>query len=469
MAQRLRLAWPAAVLAFLTWVVAAEAHPMGNFAVCHYARLRVEPDRVRVRYVLDLAELPAHAEKLMMDADRDGTVSDAERSAYLAAKADELSAELALAVDGVAVGLIRAAEDLRFETGAGGLDTLRIVLDLNAALPVGGTARRFEYRDRNYPARAGWKEVVVQAGPGVAVRSSSASAADRSRELTAYPPEQIPPQDTEASFTATAGPTAPAPADDTPASAGTFSTPRDAFTQAVLVPELGFWVVLAGLAVAFTFGALHALSPGHGKAMVAAYLAGTRGTAWHAVLLGLVVTATHTVGVFALGLVALTLSRYVLPEQLYPWLGAASGLAVFGVGVWLLYYRVRRLIYGPRRTAAGGSHGHHHDIPDGPLTVRGLIALGVSGGLVPCPSALVVLLAAVALNRVAYGLLLITAFSAGLAAVLVAIGLLVVWAGRWIDRVPASRGLLRGLSFASSVVITLIGAGLVARSLAALG
>jgi ABC-type nickel/cobalt efflux system permease component RcnA len=459
----MKLALAAALLA----ATAAAAHPMGNFAVCHYARLRIDADRVRVRYVLDLAELPAHAERLAMDADRDGVASPAERSAYLAAKADELAAGLTLTVDDSAVPLSLATADLRFEPGAAGLDTLRILLDLTGVLPGGGAGRRFAYRDGNFPARSGWKEVVVVGGPGVSIRSSTAPAADRSRELTAYPPDAVPPQDTEASFSTAAGPAEPSPQEGVPYPAGSAAARGDAFTEAILSPELGVGVTLAGLGVAFVFGALHALSPGHGKAMVAAYLAGTRGTAGHAVLLGLVVTITHTLGVFALGAVALTLSRYVLPERLYPWLGATSGAAVFGVGVWLLYHRVRRLLFG-RRKSAGAGHGHHHDIPEGPLTLRGLVALGVSGGLVPCPSALVVLLAAVALRRVAYGMLLITAFSAGLAVVLVAIGLLVVLAGRWVERWPAGRGLLRGLSFASAVAITLIGAGLTARSLAGL-
>jgi ABC-type nickel/cobalt efflux system permease component RcnA len=436
---------------------------MGNFAVCHYARVRVQPDRVRVRYVLDLAELPTHAETLAMDRDRDGTVDADEQAAYLAAKRPELLSGLSLLADSRPVELVLVAGELRFEPGAGGLPTMRIRLDTEAVLSPGGPTRRFEYCDRNFPTRAGWKEVVVEAGEGVVLRDSTAAAADRSRELTAYPPDQVPPQATEARWTAAADPTAHGPAaDDLPPAAMSAATPRDAFTQAVLAPELGTWVVLSGLAIAFAFGALHALAPGHGKTMVAAYLAGARGTAGHAVLLGLVVTLTHTAGVFALGAVALFATRYVMPEQLYPWLGAVSGAMVCGVGGWLLYHRVRRMIRGPRSRAGTP---HHHDIPDGPLTVRSLVAMGVSGGLVPCPSALVVLLAAVALHRIAYGMLLITAFSLGLAVVLVAIGLMVVYARRWIDGVTPRRGLLRGLGTVSALVITLIGIGLVARSL----
>src|SRR5262249_28057389 len=143
--------------------------------------------------------------------------------------------------------------------------------------------------------------------------------------------------------------------------------------------ELNACLVLTGLVIAFVFGGLHALSPGHGKAMVAAYLVGTRGTARHAVLLGVVVTVTHTLGVFVLGLVALLAARYVVPEKLYTVLGAVSGLTVCGVGAWLLYRRVRRWVRGPQRRAAGApAHGHHHGLPEGPVNVRTLLALGVS-------------------------------------------------------------------------------------------
>jgi ABC-type nickel/cobalt efflux system permease component RcnA len=116
----------------------------------------------------------------------------------------------------------------------------------------------------------------------------------------------------------------------------------------------------------------------------------------------------------------------------------------------------------------GHSHGHHHHhhIPEGPITLRGLIALGISGGMVPCPSALVVLLAAIALHRVAYGMMLITAFSLGLAAVLVAIGVAVVYAGNWLERLPASGVWTRRLPTISAVCITLVGLILVMRAVA---
>jgi ABC-type nickel/cobalt efflux system permease component RcnA len=460
-----RVAGLVAVLASW-WLGAAEAgaHPMGNFAICHYARIRADCDAIRVRFVLDLAEVPTVGEKRLLDRDGDGRVSPEEEEAYLKAKAAEILPALALTVDGTRLSLRQGGARAQLAPGAGGLETLKISFDLSAPWPAGGPGGSVNYRDGTYPTRSGWKEVVAVAGPGAALEGSSVPAADRSAELSDYPPDVIPPQVTEAHFTAKpgdAGGELPEPA----AAASARTTPRDAFTQAIAAEDLGAAVVLTGLLLAFVFGALHALSPGHGKAMVAAYLVGARSTSAHAVLLGAVVTVTHTLGVFALGLFTLLASANVLPEVLYPALGAASGLAVCGLGLWLLYRRVRRLLRGPRPPQASAhGHGHSH-LPDGPITVRALIALGVSGGIIPCPSALVVLLAAVALHRIGYGLLLITSFSLGLAAVLVVIGLLVVRARRWLEGVRVSGALLRRIPVASAAVITLIGAALVVRAL----
>jgi ABC-type nickel/cobalt efflux system permease component RcnA len=216
-----------------------------------------------------------------------------------------------------------------------------------------------------------------------------------------------------------------------------------------------------GLLAAFAFGAVHALSPGHGKTLVAAYLVGSRGTPKHAVLLGLMVTFTHTVSVFALGLTTLYLSRFVLPERITPILGVVSGLTIVWVGVTLLY---RRTI--GRRSATVNSpfvHDHgdgrvHTHVPD-EISIGGLLALGASGGLVPCPSALVLLLTSVSLNRVGLGLTLLTAFSAGLAVVLSAIGLIVLYARHLLpERVKSAENpWFRWLPVASAAVVTCIG------------
>jgi nickel/cobalt exporter len=233
----------------------------------------------------------------------------------------------------------------------------------------------------------------------------------------------------------------------------------DFLSQLLNKREAGWGMVLAGLAVAFCLGAIHALSPGHGKTIVAAYLVGTRGTVKHAMFLGGMVTFTHTISVFFLGFTTLFLSQYVLPEKIYPVLGAISGLSIVWIGAMLLYRRTMSLRrynrahdsehvhehihaghdHGPHHAHAHshehthdhehshGPHGHSH-VPEGEVTLGSLIALGASGGLVPCPSALVLLLSAIALGRVALGLILLVSFSAGLAVVLMAIGVIVLYA-----------------------------------------
>src|SRR5213076_3005927 len=236
----------------------------------------------------------------------------------------------------------------------------------------------------------------------------------------------------------------------------------DGFAGVFADAASGHGALIFLLLAALAWGAVHALSPGHGKTMVAAYLVGTRGTARHALALGATVTVTHTIGVFALGLVTLVLSQYVLPEQLYPWLNLASGLLVVLVGAGVLRGRVRRL--RAHAHAHGHAHDHaddhhHHDHAPEDLTWRGLLGMGASAGLIPCPSALVVLLAAVAQHQVGLGLLLITAFSVGLATTLSGLGLGVVYARGLLTRFNFGGEFAAALPSLSAVVI--VAAGLV--------
>ena len=479
---------------------------MGNFSINHYVRFEVKAKQISLRYVLDFAEIPTVTERDAMGVSGNVSVPEMATQAYLRAKSLALRDGLTLTIDGKPAALSVAPAALQFRPGAGGLNTMRLALDLTTPLPSfhTGATHQVAYRDNNYAERTGWKEIVAVGGTGAALQNSSVPNTDTSRELTVYPanPTLAPPQQTEATFIVAPGVVAsalpPAIAAAQPQTSNT-RTPQDAFTQAIARRELTPGVMLLGLLVAFVFGTFHALSPGHGKTMVAAYLVGSRGTARHAALLGVIVTVTHTLGVFALGLVTLFASKYVVPEKLYPVLSVISGLAVFGVGVWLLASRLRGTAadhghshddqHGPdeihlhvsdaghthdhghthMHNADGGhSHGfghhHHHGVPAGPLTLRSLLALGISGGIVPCPSALVVLLSAVALHRIVYGMALITAFSIGLASVLIVIGLMVVSTRHWFERFPAGEGLLRRLPVASAAAITLIGLMLVIRA-----
>jgi ABC-type nickel/cobalt efflux system permease component RcnA len=221
------------------------------------------------------------------------------------------------------------------------------------------------------------------------------------------------------------------------------------------------------LLIAMFWGAAHAFSPGHGKSIVAAYLVGSRGTPRHAVFLGLTVTVTHTIGVFALGLVTLSLSQFIVPDQLFPWLNLVSALLIVAVGVSVLRWRVRewRKKGAPHDHGHSHGHGHHEHTHDYALSARRLLGIGISGGIVPCPTALVVLLAAISLHRVGYGLVLILAFSLGLAGAMTTIGILAVSAKRVFRRVDFDGGLIRLLPAISALVVLGLGLAMTLRAL----
>lgn len=445
----------------------ALAHPLGNFTVNRYSRVEISGDRVYVLYVLDMAEIPAYQERQRMGSE----------SAYLSRKADELGEGLELRVAGERVALRPVRRALAFPEGVGGLRTMRLqAVYASAPLARRGETARLIYRDTNFGDRIGWKEVVVRPRDGARLLSSTVPSESVSRETLAYPKDLLrSPLDVtgaEASFVA-GGEAGPPPEPLTPEQLGAPVTVRSAdggFAALIVGEDLSAGVILVSLFLAIFWGAAHALSPGHGKAIVAAYLVGTRGTPRHALYLGLIVTVTHTIGVFALGLVTLVLSEFIVPDQLYPWLNLVSALLVVGVGLTVLRWRVRDW----RRRAHSHHHHHHHhghgddghyhshELEPG---MRGLVGMGISGGIIPCPTALVVLLAAISLHRVGYGLVLIVAFSIGLAAAISAIGLVAVTAKRAFARVDFDGSLLRLLPAVSALVIVALGVVMTARAL----
>ena len=233
--------------------------------------------------------------------------------------------------------------------------------------------------------------------------------------------------------------------------------------------------LLLTLGVAFFLGAAHGLTPGHGKTIVAAYLVGSRGTIWDAVYLGSVVTLTHTSSVFILGFLTLFASRYVLMDQIYPWLSVLSGVLVVGMGIWLLRVRWRGISHGHSHHHHHHDHDHPHDQdhphdhphpPALPGVSRGqLLSLGISGGLVPCPEALVVLLMAVSLHKLGLGLVILVVFSLGLAAVLIAIGVAMILSGPLLTRFAPEGWTSRALPIGSAAVVTLLGVGIVYKAI----
>ena len=511
------------------------AHPMGNFSISHYAGIRIERDEIRLRYLLDMAEIPTFQEiqetRIVPEANHP-TLAE-----YLTRKTEALTEGLRLEVNGRRLRLRRESTELIFPPGAGGLPTLKLGVVYRApfgdAVPAGGVSD-LRYQDANFPDRVGWKEVVAAGGSGVTLVQSSVPERDRSRELADYPTDLLesPPQDLEARVVFTreailttvarteprvptaSGPSptiskrrssasrgaaatesarslGPWPSAEVPITSREESirlqpnvqnTPRNVFTELMATRELGLGIVLLAMVVAASLGAFHALEPGHGKTVVAAYLVGARGTAWHALVLGLITTASHTAGVYLLGAVTLYASRYVVPERLYPWLGVVSGITIAALGFCLFLRRYagasrpHRHDHGRHDHGDAGAHPHdhshddHHHGPDGPVSLRALLALGITGGIVPCPAALVVLLSAVALRRVGFGLLLIVAFSVGLAAVLIGIGLVMVYARRFMSRFQGEGPLItRWLPLTSAAVIALSGVVIAVQALTTAG
>ena len=431
-----------AALAALALPTAASAHPLGNFTINRFSRLETSGPRLYVLYVLDMAEIPTF---------QAGRIDPGPYARRIARNAE-------LRVDGRRARLTPLAHALAHPPGAGGLRTTRLEVVLRG--PILHHPSRIVYHDNNYGGRIGWKEIVVG--------SKAHSVSD---ELRAYPKDLLsspldvtsvtarlaPPGGTATPPTLTRGHALQAP--DRVADSG--------FARLIGRRHLSVLAIVACLAAALFWGAAHALSPGHGKTIVTAYLVGSRGTPLHAALLGLIVTLTHTVGVFALGLVTLSLSQFVVPDRLYPWLNLVSGLLVVGVGAAVLWSRIRHRLAHARATS---HHHHHHDHEHTTrLDWRSLVGVGVSGGLLPCPSALVVLLAAISLHRVAFGLLLIVAFSAGLALSITGIGLVAVLAKRAFNRVGFDGRLVGLLPALSALVILVAGVAMTARALPKLG
>ncbi|MCB0071075.1 MAG: hypothetical protein KDE20_06435 [Caldilineaceae bacterium] len=477
-------------LAALLLPVVALAHPLGNFSVNRYAKLDVGRTHVDVLYIVDMAEIPTLQARNGAGLEADPTTQPAAEAAYATTQATALAEQLRLEIDGRAVPLTLTSSTIDFPVGQAGLLTQRLTLHLRAADDALDGRGDLVFTDNNFPGRLGWQEVIVRAGPEMQLVTSDVPAEDVSNELRAYPADPMQAQPATHQATVTFAPQG-ATLDD----AATAVRPMTAaaapvengFARLIEAPVAGPFGMLLALLAAFGWGAAHALSPGHGKTIVGAYLVGARGTARHALFLGLTTTITHTAGVFALGLVTLFAARFILPETLFPWLSLISGLAVVAIGLvmaerwWRGLRQDRHHSHDhvhPHEHAHDHPHGHEHDhehghthshmppgADGGPITWRSLLALGISGGLLPCPSALVEMLSAIALQRVGLGLVLIIAFSLGLAGVLTGVGMAMVYAGKFVARLPSGGRAVKLLPIASALFITLAGLGITWQAL----
>lgn len=504
-----------AAIMLLFFPACASAHPMGNFSISHYSGISLGLGFFELYYLIDMAEIPTFQE--MQQSGVEARAGDPRLPAYLSAKAAEFAQGLRASLNGRALSLRVVSQDVIFPTGAGNLPTMKFGFVYRAEISVDCASApcQLDYEDTNFPGRAGWKEIVVTPGQEISLIRSTAPNYDRSERLFNYPSDLLnsPPQLLQASLVFSipgAFPGAPAsriastPGDshnvpagrrslgnqasavpvnvspmDTPSSSAARNiqvkpnrqaTPRNTFTELMATKQVSFGFALLAALIAAGLGALHALEPGHGKTIVAAYLVGSHGTARHALLLGTIVTISHTAGVYLLGFITLYAQKYLLPDRIYPFLGVLSGILIGGTGCFLFLQR-----------HLGGEFAHSHkdtsaaqaaQIAEHPARVsaRRLLVLGMTGGMIPCPAALVVLLSALTLHRTAFGLLLIVAFSIGLAAVLIAMGLTAVYAGRAMSRLPFDAPLIqRWLPMASALLISGLGCGIAVRGLLAAG
>jgi nickel/cobalt exporter len=493
------------------------AHPLGNFSVNHYMRFEAVPGGVEMRYAMDLAEIPTFELLRSWGMERTSPRKDLDRKAVEQARL--WMDKLLVRIDGKPVQPMFEDASLAIVDGAGNLPIVRIT----SRMRIGAKGGRLQYEDHNFEGRAGWKEIVIAAALGTRLESASQADRDRSQALTAYPPDPMvaPPQDLRAEFVWTAvtpkatpmttrittavhpaphrepaalaaepaapviqaipqpaGPVAAPPAAALARNAPAGTVVKNDFLSRLLHRQaIPLNMVLIALVIAFGLGGAHALTPGHGKTIVAAYLVGSRGTLKHAAFLGAMVTVTHTVSVFALGLATLFLFRLIVPEKITEILGVISGLSIAIIGGWMLLKRFRGA-HGHHHTHHQYSHKHdhshaddfhphlHHDgpgghthVPEGDVSWASLVTLAISGGLVPCESALVLLLSAISLGRIGLGLLLLLAFSLGLAGVLMGIGVTVLYAKRLLpERSRIGHGpFMRWAPVASAVVVFVIG------------
>lgn len=510
------------------------AHPLGNFTVNYHTGLTLHPDRVDARVIVDRAEISTLQERARVDRDHDGVVSPGEARAYAEAGCSVLGRELHVTVAGTTVAWRARSSELAYERGDAGLDTSRLTCAYTAPADLSrptGLGLRTSYDSR----RIGWREITVR-GDGVRVTGTGLPTRSPTDELRHYPGDPATdPLDQRAAHL-DCHPDASGTTDTGAASlpgTGWFgrhlARVSAVFDSLVGTRQLTLPLGMLALLLAVVLGASHAVLPGHGKTIMASYLAGRRGTRRDALTVGATVTLTHTGGVLLLGL-ALPAATHLAGETVLNWLGAASGLIVTGIGGWLLLGAVRnRPRHAHHHHHHHGhdhrhGHGHTHDAhgrpgqpaesplppartphaphpsgasaggvvlatrpeagPSSPPGHRhparrrlgrgGLVGIGIAGGLVPSPSALVVLLGAVALGRTVFGVFLVVAYGLGMAATLTVLGLLLVRVRERLEthvrhyvsgrRRRAVRLLARVGPTATALLIVCVGLGLLTRS-----
>lgn len=477
------------------------AHDRGPYAVDEFFILDVSVESPALVYIAHLGEVPSVKEWRVLDADGNGVVTEAEKDGWLDRRAPELADGLFLSLDGRRVTLAVAEKRLDVLLSPLGMEELRISLRAVFTTPapfVPDRACAVEIRSTNFPDQNGLFETTVLLGARENATPLQARPADGTQETFATDGAGNPvfrgaaPEFRFVLEPANADKAVAAISDDTGLPGASHGRAHDHEGVASFLTRLidllqqrdpTLTTFLLGLVIAVGMGMGHALSPGHGKTVMAAYLIGERGTYVHAMLLGLTVTITHTWSVFLLGVVTLAAGSAISEDRLTFWTGVLSGLIICGIGALLFQRRLRDLLHAREGMAAataqshnhphehghtwthtdGHGHEHRHDLVS---TARPgyahILWLGVSGGIVPCPAALIVLLLALKLGQLPYGLALLVAFSAGLAIVLVTVGVLVVRGAQAVRRRAGEQGhIFLVLPVVSAAFITVLGGAVV--------
>jgi ABC-type nickel/cobalt efflux system permease component RcnA len=498
----------AAILVLLLAPASASAHPLGNFTINHYAGLTIGRDEIAIDLVIDEAEIPAFQDRQRADQDADGEVSDDEAATWARSACQTIVGGLRLTVGGATITPSLQDDTIEFLPGVGGLSTLRLGCQLNATPPAAIDAQtRITFADTSFSERIGWREVVAT-GAGTLLDTHGLPATSPSQRLTVYPADMIAkpldirtatidarPDAAAASNTPAAAAVSPAPVAAPALSAAIGAVPGgvagelpDVILSALSGP-LSPLVWLGALGAAFLVGAFHAITPGHGKTMLAAYLVGTKGSPAHAVGLGLSVAVSHTLGILALALVVIAAESALPPDVIARTTPVIAAASIVVIGGLMLLSQIRQRRARRRATGAddhdhdhehehehGQDHGHddgadhvhthggiaHSHVPaaGATLTWRGLFALGLTGGLIPSTSALVILLGSIVAGRTVLGLVLVVVFGLGMASVMSAVGLAMVVARGRLDRVSGSTRLGRvatAVPLLAAVAVTGIG------------
>ncbi len=516
--RRTPLATVLAVLGLLTALSlvtapAASAHPLGNATVNHYDGLRLFPGHITVRAIEDTAELPTLQRAPDIDSNGDGALSAAESAGYAARQCRSLAAAERLSAGGNRLALSVLASDYTQRPGAIQLTIGRLVCQLQAPADLSRDAT-VSIDDQWDSDGIGWHEITA-VGDGVSLQNSPFPASSISGELLHYPNNLLSsPLDVHSgSITVHPGDGAASTYRAIRALPGAALPVRalnalaNRFNALVGAKHLTVGVGLLAVLLSMLLGAGHAFLPGHGKTIMAAYLVGRRGRLRDVVTVGATVTLTHTAGVLILGAL-ISLTAAFAPTAAEQALAVVSGLLVAGVGAGLLIGALRRrrgsaqlvsevegslvaldvpeLVLvgadgrGTHPTAGASTHGHEHPHahPHGHghghgepqrFGRGGLIGLGVAGGLVPSPSALLVLLATIALGRTAFGVILVLGYGLGMAGALTAAGLILVRLrgrlGKLFDgRSAAAARLVSALPVVTACLVLVVGVGLTLRA-----